>query len=66
MDIYSLMAAFDPEWNDALPYTALISPEGKVVYRHQGDIDPLEIRRVILANLPDDNYIGHQALWQTR
>ena len=66
MDIYSLMAAFDPEWNDALPYTALISPGGMVVYRHQGDIDPLEIRRVILANLPDDNYIGHQALWQTQ
>jgi len=66
MDIYSLMAAFDPDWNDALPYTVLINPDGQVVYRHQGDIDPLEIRRLILANLPDDNYIGHQALWQTR
>ena len=66
MDIYSLMAAFDPEWNGALPYTVLIGPDGQVVYRHQGDIDPLEIRRLILANLPDDNYIGHQALWQTR
>lgn len=66
MDIYSLMAAFDTEWNGALPYTALINPDGQVVYRHQGDIDPLEIRRLILANLPDDNYIGHQALWQTR
>ncbi len=66
MDIYSLMAAFDPEWNGALPYTVLIGPDSQVVYRHQGDIDPLEIRRLILANLPDDNYIGHQALWQTR
>src|SRR5208282_1728209 len=45
MDIYSLMAAFDPEWNAALPYTVLISPDGQVIYRHQGDIDPLEIRR---------------------
>ena len=43
----------------------LIKPDGQVVYRRQGDIDPLEIRRLILANLPDDNYIGHQALWQT-
>jgi peroxiredoxin len=66
MDIYSLMAAFDPEWNDALPYTVLIGPDGRVVYRHQGEIDPLEVRRTILANLPDDDYIGHQALWQTR
>ncbi len=65
MDIYALMAAFDPEWNGALPYTVLINPGGQVVYRRQGDIDPLEIRRLILAHLPDDNYIGHQALWQT-
>jgi peroxiredoxin len=66
MDIYSLMAAFDPEWNGALPYAVLIKPDGQVIYRHQGDIDPLEIRRLILANLPDDNYIGHQAYWQTK
>jgi peroxiredoxin len=66
MDIYSLMAAFDPEWNGALPYTVLINPNGQVIFRRQGDIDPLEIRRLILANLPDDNYIGHQALWQPR
>jgi len=66
MDIYALMAAFDPEWNGALPYTVLINPEGQVIYRRQGDINPLEIRRLILANLPDDNYIGHQALWQTQ
>jgi peroxiredoxin len=65
MDIYSLMAAFDPEWSGALPYAVLIRPDGQVIYRHQGDIDPLEIRRLILANLPDDNYIGHQAYWQT-
>ena len=65
MDIYSLMAAFDPEWNGALPYTVLIKPGGEVVYRHQGETNSLEIRRTILANLPDDNYIGTQALWQT-
>jgi peroxiredoxin len=66
MDIYALMAAFDPEWNGALPYTVLINLDGQLVYRRQGDIEPLEIRRLILANLPDDNYIGHQALWQMR
>ncbi len=66
MDIYSLMAAFDPEWNGALPYTVLIEPDGAVIYRHQGDVDPLEIRRLIQANLPDDNYVGTQAHWQAR
>ena len=66
MDIYSLMAAFDRDWNGALPYTVLISPSGEVVYKHQGDIDALQVRRTILANLPDDNYIGHQALWQSQ
>jgi hypothetical protein len=66
MDIYKLMAAFDPEWNDALPYTVLLKPDGTVVYKNQGEVNPLELRRLIIANLPDDNYIGHQAYWQTK
>jgi peroxiredoxin len=66
MDIYSLMAAFDPEWDGALPYTVLIKPDGEIVYRHQGETDALEIRRLIQANLPDDHYPGTQALWQAR
>ena len=66
MDIYKLMAAFDPDWNGAVPYTMLIKPGGEVVYRHQDEIDPLELRRLIIANLPDDDYIGHQAYWQAK
>jgi peroxiredoxin len=66
MDIYKLMAAFDPDWNGALPYTMLIKPNGEVVYKHQGETNPLELRRLIIANLPDDNYIGHQAYWNTK
>lgn len=65
-DIYALMAAFDSEWNAAVPYTMLIRPEGQVVYKHQGEIDPLELRRLIIANLADDDYIGHQAYWRTQ
>ena len=63
-DIYALMAAFDPEWNAAVPYTMLIRPDGEVVYKHQGEINPLELRRLIIANLADDDYIGHQAYWK--
>lgn len=66
MDIYKLMSAFDPDWNGAVPYTMLIKPGGEVVYRYQDEIDPLELRRLIIANLPDDDYIGHQAYWQAK
>ncbi len=65
MDIYKLMAAFDPDWNGAVPYTMLIKPGGEVVYKFQGEIDPLKLKRLIIANLPDDDYIGHQAYWQS-
>ena len=65
-ELYALLAAFDPDWNAAVPYSMLIRPNGEVVYKLQGAINPLEMRRMIIANMPDDNYIGHQAYWQTR
>ena len=63
-DIYALMGAFDAEWNAAVPYTMLIRPDGSVAYKHQGEINALELRRLIIANLADDDYIGHQAYWK--
>ena len=63
-DIYMLLGSFDADWNAAVPYTMLIRPNGEVIYKHQGVADPLELKRLIIANLPDDNYIGHQAYWQ--
>ncbi len=65
-DIYPLLAAFNSDWNAAVPYSMLIRPGGEVVYEHQGTIDPLEMRRRIIASIPDDNYKGHQAYWQTK
>lgn len=64
-DIYGLMAAFDPGWKSAVPYTTLIGSDGSVLYKEQGPIDALELRRLIVANLPDDDYIGHQAYWRS-
>lgn len=61
-DTYALQAAFDPKWQSAVPYTVLIAPNGKIVYERQGDIDFLELRRTILANLQAD-YIGFQKYW---
>ena len=63
-DIYALMAAFDPKWNGAVPYTVLLGPGGEILYSHNGPIEPLELRRLIIANLPDDDYMGHQAYWR--
>ncbi len=65
-DAYAQMAAFDPDWNGANPYTVLIGLDGQVLYKNQGPITPLEVRRTILANLPDGEYIGQQAYWRSK
>jgi peroxiredoxin len=65
-DTYAQMAAFDPQWNAAVPYTMLIGMDGQVLYQNQGPIEPLALRRTILANLPDDDYIGQQAYWRSK
>jgi len=61
-DTAALQAAFDPNWESAVPYTVLIAPDGKILYQKQGAIDILELRRTILANLPSD-YIGFNKYW---
>jgi thiol-disulfide isomerase/thioredoxin len=65
-DTYAMQAAFDPKWETGVPFTVLLAPGGKVLYQKQGEVDVLELRRVILANLPDADYIGHRAHWATK
>lgn len=43
--------ALDKEWPGPVPYTLIIAPGGEVVYRHVGEIDPLEVKRAIVAKL---------------
>jgi peroxiredoxin len=64
-DTAALQTAFDPTWNSAVPYTLLLSGDGKVLYKKLGSVDLLELRRTILANLPSD-YIGFNRYWQSR
>jgi thiol-disulfide isomerase/thioredoxin len=64
-DIYPQLAAFDPDWSAAVPYTLLIRPDGEVVYKNQGTVDPLQLKRLIIANLADDDYHGHQGYWKS-
>ena len=52
-------------WDGGLPYTVLIGMNGEVLYRSQGEMNALEVRRSILKNLPDDRYIGQHAYWNS-
>jgi hypothetical protein len=45
-----------------VPYTALLAPGGKLLYKNLGSVDFLELRRVILRNLPGE-YEGFQRYW---
>lgn len=65
-DTDAMEEAFDPEWQGGVPYTVLISEDGKILYREQGALDILKLRRVILGNLPDPDYIGHRAYWAAK
>ena len=62
-DTYAMQAAFDAKWESGVPYTVLMAPGGKVLYEKQGELDMLELRRIILGYLPDPDYIGHRAYW---
>ncbi len=43
--------ALDQEWPGPVPYTVVIAPGGKVLYRKSGPIDPLELKRAIVGYL---------------
>lgn len=61
-DTAALQAAFDPKWQSAVPYTVLLGPNGKVLYKTLGSVDILELRRKLLAAMPSD-YIGFNQYW---
>jgi thiol-disulfide isomerase/thioredoxin len=53
-NIYDLIEAVDPQWQGALPYTLIVEPGGKVIYRMQGSIDMIPVRKLIVR----DKFIG--------
>jgi hypothetical protein len=61
-DTASLEKDFDPKWASGVPLTVLLSPKGEVLYRKEGGVDVLDLRRHILASLPTD-YPGFQRYW---
>jgi hypothetical protein len=64
-DSAEAMPAFGAGWTGGAPFTALIGMTGEVLYKTQGQMDALAVKRAILKNLPDDNYIGQHAYWNS-
>jgi peroxiredoxin len=48
---YALMEAVDKEWAGALPYTLVIEPGGKILYRVMGEFSPLDLKKAIVGSL---------------
>jgi thiol-disulfide isomerase/thioredoxin len=48
-DPYAMIEALDPKWQGGLPYTMLVAPGGKVLYRSDGALDMRELRRLIVG-----------------
>jgi peroxiredoxin len=44
-------AAFDQDWPGPVPYTVLIAPGGKIIYRKTGAIEPLDVKRAVVGYL---------------
>jgi peroxiredoxin len=50
-DKEAFINTFDPNWQGNLPYTMLVAPGGKVIYRHDGIIYPLEVKKEVVNAL---------------
>jgi peroxiredoxin len=64
-DPYALMKVVDPDWNGSVPYSMVVAPGGKVLFKGDGALDMLKARRLILASFPDDDYVGQNAYWNS-
>ena len=48
---YSLIEKVDDDWPGAIPYTLVIEPGGKIIFKKIGMIDSLELKTVIVESL---------------
>lgn len=46
-----LAEALDEDWQGPVPYTLLIAPGGKIIYQHDGEIEPAELKTEIVDYL---------------
>jgi thiol-disulfide isomerase/thioredoxin len=66
MEPSDIVTALDKDWNGGVPYSMVIAPGGKVLYRSSGRVNILETRRTILRSFPDDDYVGQNAYWNSK
>jgi peroxiredoxin len=50
-DKYAFIEVLDKKWEGALPYTVFIAPGGKIIYTKPGLIEPLELKKIIVAHI---------------
>ena len=63
-DLKGVQAAFGASWRPGDSFTMVLAPDGKVIYRKEGPLDIHEMRRAVLANMPDGRaYAGQHAYW---
>jgi peroxiredoxin len=62
-NLKEVQATFGAKWKAGEPFTMVIAPDGKVIYQKAGTFDIHEMRRAVLANMPDGKYSGQHAYW---
>ncbi|MCD6395064.1 MAG: redoxin domain-containing protein [Planctomycetes bacterium] len=50
-DLGKLSKALDGNWSGAIPLTLIIKPGGEIIYKHEGIIEPLTVRKIIVEHL---------------
>ena len=53
-DTKALQAAVGAKWKTSEPFVMVIGPSGKVVYQKAGTVDVLNVRRYVMATIPND------------
>lgn len=48
---YDLIEAVDKDWQGGIPYTLLVAPGGKILFKNMGTIDPLTLKKQIVDYL---------------
>ena len=43
----TMIEALDTEWKGPLPFTVVIAPGGKIIYRQNGPVDPIELKNTV-------------------
>jgi peroxiredoxin len=63
-DAKALEAAMGAQWKMGSPFVMVIGPDGSVVYQNSGTTNILEVRRHVLASIPNDGpWFGVQEYW---